>query len=36
MHLVEGLINDCSAKAQQLNAKGGLLDVSTLKEPYRL
>jgi threonine synthase len=36
LHLVEGLINDCAAKAQLLNVKGDLLDVSTLKEPYRL
>ena len=36
LYLEEGLINDCAAKAQQLNVKGDLLDVSTLKEPYRL
>ncbi|HEY4651726.1 MAG TPA: threonine synthase [Pontibacter sp.] len=34
--LVDGLINDCAAKAKELNADGKLLDVSTLKEPYRL
>lgn len=36
LHLVDGLINDCAAKANELNADGSLLDVSTLKEPYRL
>lgn len=36
VHLVDGLINDCAAKAGELNADGSLLDVSTLKEPYRL
>ncbi len=36
VHLVDGLINDCAAKAKELNADGSLLDVSTLKEPYRL
>ncbi|MFD2247672.1 threonine synthase [Pontibacter ruber] len=36
VHLIDGLINDCAAKVQELNADGGLLDVSTLKEPYRL
>ncbi|PVY41376.1 threonine synthase [Pontibacter virosus] len=34
--LVDGLINDCAAKVKELNSKGELLDVSTLKEPYRL
>ncbi|RIJ41957.1 threonine synthase [Pontibacter oryzae] len=34
--LVDGLINDCAAKAAALNTNGKLLDVSTLKEPYRL
>ncbi|MCP2044861.1 threonine synthase [Pontibacter sp. HSC-36F09] len=34
--LVDGLINDCAAKVRELNSKGELLDVSTLKEPYRL
>ena len=36
VQLVDGLINDCAAKAKELNANGSLLDVSTLKEPYRL
>ncbi|WP_242927131.1 threonine synthase [Pontibacter vulgaris] len=36
VHLLDGLINDCAAKAKELNAEGQLLDVSTLKEPYRL
>ncbi|HEX8429080.1 threonine synthase [Hymenobacter sp.] len=36
VHLVEGLINDCAARVRELNANGELLDVSTLKEPYRL
>ncbi len=36
VELVEGLINDCAARVRQLNAKGELLDISTLKEPYRL
>lgn len=36
VELVNGLINDCAAKAKELNAAGSLLDVSTLKEPYRL
>jgi threonine synthase len=34
--LVDGLINDCAAKVKELNQNGELLDVSTLKEPYRL
>lgn len=34
--LVDGLINDCAAKVKELNSKGELLDVSTLKEPFRL
>ena len=34
--LVDGLINDCAAKVKELNSSGELLDVSTLKEPYRL
>ncbi|PKV76105.1 threonine synthase [Pontibacter ramchanderi] len=33
---VDGLINDCAAKVKELNTAGELLDVSTLKEPYRL
>ncbi|WP_375437390.1 threonine synthase [uncultured Hymenobacter sp.] len=36
VHLVDGLINDCAARVRELNANGELLDVSTLKEPYRL
>jgi threonine synthase len=36
VHLLDGLINDCAAKAKELNTAGTLLDVSTLKEPYRL
>ena len=34
--LVDGLINDCAAKVQELNQHGAYFDVSTLKEPYRL
>lgn len=34
--LIDGLINDCAAKAKELNAAGEWLDISTLKEPYRL
>ncbi len=34
--LVDGLINDCAARVKELNSKGELLDVSTLKEPYRI
>lgn len=34
--LEDGLINDCAAKVRELNSAGELLDVSTLKEPYRL
>ena len=34
--LVDGLINDCAAKVQELNRDGRYFDVSTLKEPYRL
>ncbi|WP_162425801.1 threonine synthase [Pontibacter pudoricolor] len=34
--LIDGLINDCAAKVKELNQHGDLLDVSTLKEPYRL
>ncbi|EJF08658.1 threonine synthase [Pontibacter sp. BAB1700] len=34
--LVDGLINDCAARAKELNSAGELLDVSTLKEPYRI
>lgn len=36
VRLVDGLINDCAARVRELNAAGQLLDVSTLKEPYRL
>jgi threonine synthase len=36
VHLVDGLINDCALKVKDLNPRGELLDVSTLKEPYRL
>lgn len=36
LHLVEGLISDCALKVQLMNARGNLLDISTLKEPYRL
>ncbi|MEJ8802704.1 threonine synthase [Pontibacter sp. H249] len=36
VQLVDGLINDCAARAKELNADSSLLDVSTLKEPYRL
>ena len=36
VELVDGLINDCAAHVRQLNAGGELLDISTLKEPYRL
>ena len=34
--LIDGLINDCGAKANQLNKDGAYFDMSTLKEPYRL
>jgi threonine synthase len=36
VELVDGLINDCAARVRQMNAGGELLDISTLKEPYRL
>ncbi|QNE38326.1 threonine synthase [Hymenobacter sp. NBH84] len=36
VHLVDGLINDCAARVRELNSRNELLDVSTLKEPYRL
>jgi threonine synthase len=36
VELVDGLISDCGARVRQLNAQGTLLDISTLKEPYRL
>ncbi|MFN8343793.1 MAG: threonine synthase [Spirosomataceae bacterium] len=34
--LIDGLINDCAAKVQEMNRDGRFFDVSTLKEPYRL
>ena len=36
VELVDGLISDCGARVRQRNADGALLDISTLKEPYRL
>ena len=36
VELVDGLISDCGARVRQRNAGGELLDISTLKEPYRL
>ena len=36
LHLVNGLINDCALKIKDLNPHQELMDVSTLKEPYRL
>ncbi|GAB3696120.1 threonine synthase [Spirosoma flavus] len=33
---VDGLINDCAFKVQEINQNGSYFDVSTLKEPYRL
>jgi threonine synthase len=36
VELVDGLISDCGARVRQRNANGALLDISTLKEPYRL
>ena len=36
VELVDGLISDCGARVRQRNASGALLDISTLKEPYRL
>ncbi|GAA4016052.1 threonine synthase [Hymenobacter fastidiosus] len=36
VQLIDGLINDCAAWVRQANANGALLDVSTLKEPYRI
>ena len=36
VELVDGLISDCGARVRQRNAGGALLDISTLKEPYRL
>lgn len=34
--LVDGLINDCSKKVEQLKLTKKYFDVSTMKEPYRL
>lgn len=34
--LIDGLINDCAAKVQEMNRNGDYFDVSTLKEPYRI
>lgn len=34
--LVDGLINDCSKKIEELNKDNRYFDISTLKEPYRL
>ncbi|MEJ7739840.1 MAG: threonine synthase [Chitinophagaceae bacterium] len=34
--LVDGLINDCAKKVDQLKLTGSYFDMSTLKEPYRL
>lgn len=34
--LIDGLINDCAAKVQEMNQDSRYFDVSTLKEPYRL
>lgn len=34
--LVEGLINDCAKKVQEIKEKNSCFDVSTFKEPYRL
>ena len=36
VQLIDGLISDCAAWVREHNAAGQLLDVSTLKEPYRL
>ncbi len=36
VELVDGLISDCGARVRQRNAGGEWLDISTLKEPYRL
>jgi len=33
---VEGLINDCARKANEINEKNEYFNISTLKEPYRL
>jgi threonine synthase len=34
--LVDGLINDCARKAEEIKSETGYFDMSTLKEPYRL
>ena len=34
--LVDGLINDCAKKVQEINREGEWFDMTTLKEPYRL
>ena len=34
--LVDGLINDCAKKAEQLSSKKTYFNISTMKEPYRL
>jgi threonine synthase len=34
--LVEGLINDCAKKADEIGQKDNYFNISTLKEPYRL
>jgi len=34
--LVDGLINDCAKKAEQLKEQKEYFDISTMKEPYRL
>ena len=34
--LVDGLINDCAKKAEELKSKKTYFDISTMKEPYRL
>jgi threonine synthase len=34
--LVNGLINDCAARAKEINTDGRYFDMSTMKEPYRL
>lgn len=36
VHKVNGLINDAGREAREFAAENGLLDFSTLKEPYRL
>lgn len=33
---VQGLINDCAKKANEINEKNDYFNISTLKEPYRL